>query len=437
MIGLRIAQGLLCAVEVCGLYFLIQLFFERRWDSSFSKILWMISGAVLYGLIIYQKDQVSMYSRYFMLVCIVLSAFLTKFCVDISLAKAVLISALYFESICFFDIFLSFIGQALYSRNDFFEYIQYEMSIKRILLMAVSRIFLGVSVYLLMKYRLLVQRIFSKYILIFAGYAVLEYFGLLFCDQVFIPAFGFHEKIYIYFALYPLIITLTLIVIILYIIFIERKNEIRLVNSQNKMLEKNYHEMIMLYHNRDRIFRNMKSDLTSLSTLIAEQDLNKIEEYIDKLNEPIMEMEHKDFTGNAIVDTILNDKAEKAKASDISLNIKTKEIKKNKIQDIDWCAILANILDGAIEACCRVKEKKRLIDLCIMQNDCTTFIELSYTYENKNSIRNDKLPGNKGMESDLDDNKMKSVRRAVEKYNGIFDYVWKDGIFTINMSLFY
>ena len=142
MIGLRIAQGLLCAVEVCGLYFLIQLFFERRWDSSFSKILWMISGAVLCGLIIYQKDQVSMYSRYFMLVCIVLSAFLTKFCVDISLAKAVLISALYFESICFFDIFLSFIGQALYSRNDFFEYIQYEMSIKRILLMAVSRIFL-------------------------------------------------------------------------------------------------------------------------------------------------------------------------------------------------------------------------------------------------------------------------------------------------------
>ena len=183
--------------------------------------------------------------------------------------------------------------------------------------------------------------------------------------------------------------------------------------------------MIMLYHNRDRIFRNMKSDLSSLSTLIAEQDLNKIEEYIDKLNEPIMEMEHKDFTGNAIVDTILNDKAEKAKASDISLNIKTKEIKKNKI------------LDGAIEACCRVKEKKRLIDLCIMQNDCTTFIELSYTYENKNSIRNDKLPGNKGMESDLDDNKMKSVCRAVEKYNGIFDYVWKDGIFTINMSLFY
>ena len=72
-----------------------------------------------------------------------------------------------------------------------------------------------------------------------------------------------------------------------------------------------------------------------------------------------------------------------------------------------------------------------------MQNDCTTFIELSYTYENKNSIRNDKLPDNKGMESDLDDNKMKSVCRAVEKYNGIFDYVWKDGIFTINMSLFY
>lgn len=437
MIGLRIAQGMLCIIEVCGLYFLLQLFFEKRWDNICSNILWVISGAALCGLIIYQKDQVSMYSRHFMLICIVLSAFLTKLWIDISLAKAVLLSALYFESIYFSDIFLSFIGQALYGHDDFFEYIQYEISVKRILLMAAGRILLSVGIYLLIKCRSLVQRIFSKYMLIFAGYAVLEYFGLFFCDQVFIPAFGFHEKIYVYFALYPLIITLTLIVIILYIIYVERKNEIRLVNSQNKMLEKNYNDMIMMYHNRDRIFRDMKSDLSSLSTLIAAHDLTKIEEYIVKLNEPIMEMEHKDFTGNAIVDTILNNKTEKAKVSDISLNIKAREIKKNKIQDIDWCAILVNILDGAIEDCCRVKEKKRLIDLCIMQNDCTTFIELSYTYENKNSNRDDKLAGNNGSVCNLDDNKLKCVRRTVEKYNGIFDYVWNDDRFTINMSLFY
>lgn len=200
MIGLRIAQGLLCAVEVCGLYFLIQLFFERRWDSSFSKILWMISGAVLCGLIIYQKDQVSMYSRYFMLVCIVLSAFLTKFCVDISLAKAVLISALYFESICFFDIFLSFIGQALYSRNDFFEYIQYEMSIKRISSYGGKQNIPWCECLSAYEIQAACPKNFFQIYTDFCRICRIGILRLVFLRSGFIPAFGFHEKIYIYFS---------------------------------------------------------------------------------------------------------------------------------------------------------------------------------------------------------------------------------------------
>lgn len=119
MIWLRIAQGVLCAVEVCGLYFLLQIFFDKRWDNTCSNILWMISGAVLFGLIFYQRDQASMYSRYFMLLCIVLSGAVTMLWFQISWVKAVLVTVLYFESLYFSDIFLGFIGQALYSHDYF------------------------------------------------------------------------------------------------------------------------------------------------------------------------------------------------------------------------------------------------------------------------------------------------------------------------------
>lgn len=43
-------------------------------------------------------------------------------------------------------------------------------------------------------------------------------------------------------------------------------------------------------------------------------------------------------------------KVEKAESLGISFDINAKELKEGIIQDVDWCAILANILDNAIEA---------------------------------------------------------------------------------------
>ena len=78
---LRIAQGVLCAVEVCGLYFLLHVFFEKRSDKIWSSILWVLSGIILCGLTIFHRDTLVMYSRYYMILCIILSVFFSKRCV--------------------------------------------------------------------------------------------------------------------------------------------------------------------------------------------------------------------------------------------------------------------------------------------------------------------------------------------------------------------
>lgn len=49
MIWLRVAQGVLCAVEICGLYYLLQVFFDKRSDKAWSNILWFLSGVLLWG----------------------------------------------------------------------------------------------------------------------------------------------------------------------------------------------------------------------------------------------------------------------------------------------------------------------------------------------------------------------------------------------------
>lgn len=209
----------------------------------------------------------------------------------------------------------------------------------------------------------------------------------------------------------------------------------QLMNSQNEMLEKNYHEMLLLYQKRDRIFHDMKNHLSVLSLLIADRNLDRAEEYIKKVNAPILELEHKKYTGNRIVDIILNDKIEKAHNNNIKFIINAHDIKEGIIQDIDWCAILANILDNAIEACIKVQNDEKWIEMSISQNDCSTIINVTNIYNGEIKISKDKLESTKKNKI-LHGIGMESVKTAVNKYNGIFEYNWEADIFYIYISLF-
>lgn len=346
-----------------------------------------------------------------------------------------MVSTLYFESIYFSDIFLGYIGQALLDSIDFVDYIQFHINLERIIILGITRCFLLIVLFILRKYKIHVNNLCFNYRMLLIGFAVLEYLGLFSCEKVFIPAYREEGKIYVYFALFPIILVLTFIIVIVYIMYIEKKNEMQLMNSQNEMLEKNYHEMLLLYQKRDRIFHDMKNHLSVLSLLIADRNLDRAEEYIKKVNAPILELEHKKYTGNRIVDIILNDKIEKAHNNNIKFIINAHDIKEGIIQDIDWCAILANVLDNAIEACIKVQNDEKWIEMSISQNDCSTIINVTNIYNGEIKISKDKLESTKKNKI-LHGIGMESVKTAVNKYNGIFEYNWEADIFYIYISLF-
>lgn len=432
---LRIAQGILCTIEICGLYYLYNLFFEQKWGSIWRRISYFITLILFCGLTIYQREVGGMYSRYFMFLCIFFAVCIGKFFYKDNLTRCLLVSVLYFESIYFSDIFLGYIGQALLDSIDFVNYVQFDLNIERIIVLAISRIFLLIVVLILRRYKNHFNNLITNYRMILVGFTILEYLGLYCCEQVFFSAFREAGKIYVYFALFPIILVLTFIIVIVYLMYIEKNNEIQLVNNQNEMLEKNYHEMLLLYQKRDRIFHDMKNHLSVLSLLISDRNLDRAEEYIKKISEPILELEHKKYTGNRIVDIILNDKFEKARNNGIRFIISASDIKEGIIQDIDWCAILANILDNAIEACINVQNIEKWIEISMSQNDCSTMINVSNIYSGEIKISNNKLESTKKNKM-LRGIGLESVRTAVNNYNGIFEYNWQADIFYVNISLF-
>lgn len=435
MIWLRVAQGVLCAVEICGLYYLLQVFFDKRSNKAWSNILWFLSGVLLWGLTVYHRETVAMYSRYYMLFCIVLSFVFTKCFYKIYIINNLLVSILYFESVYFVDILLGYFGQTILFSSDFIDKVQFYISIERIIVMLISRILILLIIFFIARQKKIISKIFSKYQLSFIGFVIIEYLGLFYCERVFYPILREDGRTDMYFVVFPMLIVLILIIIVVYILYTEKMNDVKLVNNQNSMIEKNYQDMCLLYQKRDRIYHDMKNHLSVLSLLIADRNLDKAEEYINKITAPIIELEQKKFTDNCIVDIILNDKLEKAHSLNIAMDIKADRLVANNIQDVDWCSILANILDNAIEACMKLEEGKGWINFNISQNECSVFIKVSNTYNGIVNILDNKIRSSK-INKDLHGLGMESVKSTVEKYDGVLEYEWGKDIFVVNISLF-
>lgn len=435
MIWLRLAQGILCVVEICGLYYLLQVFFEKRWDNIWSNMMWILSGVLLWGLTTYHRDTVVLYSRYYMFLCISLTVvFIEIFC-KINLVKGILISVLYFESVYFVDILLGYLAQIILAEDDFIDKIQLSVNCDRLLIMFISRIIIIAIVIFCIRRKNGIQKIFRKYQLIFWGFVILEYLGLFSCERIFYPVIRDDGKTDVIFILFPLFTVLILIIVVVYIMYTEKSNDIKLINNQNTMIEKNYQDMLMLYQNRDKIYHDMKNHLSVLSLLISDKDLDRAEDYISKIVEPIVELEHKKFTDNRIVDIILNDKKEIASNLNIKFDIKADYIEENRIQDIDWCSILANLLDNAIEACSKVDEGKGWIKVNITQNDCLIIVNVLNTYNGEINTLNGKIRSSK-INKEIHGLGMESIRSAVEKYSGVLEYHYQKDIFKVNISLF-
>ena len=85
------------------------------------------------------------------------------------------------------------------------------------------------------------------------------------------------------------------------------------------------------------------------------------------------------------------------------------------MEDMDWCTILANLLDNAIEACEKVPEEERRIDFYLVQKDSIIILKISNPYSRGIQAEGDRLRSRKRNKA-LHGIGLESVRNSVEKY---------------------
>lgn len=140
-------------------------------------------------------------------------------------------------------------------------------------------------------------------------------------------------------------------------------------------------------YNQTRAFRHdVKNHFMVLKELLSSRDLEEANAYLTKLESSSEALSFPVQTNHVVVDALLGSKLAVAKQSGIQITCEIKIPSDCRIQDLDWCILLANAIDNAIEAsrlldvdCRAVRlygEQKGNLYFLQIENACTPDTEI-------------------------------------------------------------
>lgn len=146
----------------------------------------------------------------------------------------------------------------------------------------------------------------------------------------------------------------------------KRYSERKLESYQNDLLEKHYNEVENMYRQMRGWRHDYKNHIATMKIHLKNGNLDLLENYLNELNDDLTNVDTVLKTGNVMVDAILNSKISLAESKSIFVDATAQVPEKIRVSDTDICVIIGNLLDNAIEACCKIENSdKRFIRIYI------------------------------------------------------------------------
>ncbi len=201
------------------------------------------------------------------------------------------------------------------------------------------------------------------------------------------------------------------------------------------MLLSNYHEMEHSLRETEVLRHEWKNRIASLSILAKQRDLPGLEQTLDQLNGQVNNLSMRQYSMNFAVNVILQNAGSRAAEAGITFNASAPLPEKMGVENDDLCSLLINMLDNAIEAASKAEEGNRRINISLTLKQGFLAIKCENTYadpiatgENGAILSGKASPKNHGYG-------ITQMRHIAEKYGGMLDISWDQGVFTLQTAL--
>ena len=164
-----------------------------------------------------------------------------------------------------------------------------------------------------------------------------------------------------------------------------------------------------LWHDLNKYLRAAKAETPSA------QALEQLESLLDSATGII-------DVGNRVVNVILNEYDQAAKAAGIELRLKVNVPEELFVSAADLYVLIGNTMDNALEACKVLPTHQRLIDLTLRTHNDVLYYKLVNPYIPKEGYPHKDPARGYGLQN---------VRKCVQAYGGNLEIIEKDGYFTV------
>ena len=205
--------------------------------------------------------------------------------------------------------------------------------------------------------------------------------------------------------------------------------EIKRLEDQLKFEEENFNNANAIWNQARQIQHDMKNHLAVITSYLKSGETNECVEYISELTETVEKAGTIVKSDNQILDFLINTKLAGLEKTQVIVSGSIGDL--SDIKDSDLACIIGNILDNAVEAVSKIKDRR--IELLFMRQNsnrvivCKNTIEESVLKDNK-ELKSTKTTGSHGYGHLI-------VEQIVEKYHGIITYFEEDDMFGVQMII--
>ena len=194
-----------------------------------------------------------------------------------------------------------------------------------------------------------------------------------------------------------------------------------------------YTEQIKGTNREIRVWQHdMKQHLNCMSDMLIKNDVTGAAKYLEKFTDSVKGTYLRISSGNYIADAVLSSKISLAIERGINFDCKASLPENLSIDDVDFCSILSNILENAIEACERIADKP-FIRCNVEKIKSQLVIEVENSSDGNYKKNGDVFKSVK--EKGVHGIGLRHTQSIVEKYEGLCGINAEENIFKILVSI--